>query len=71
MTSVLDKPAQIEMFRYKTLLKGLRLEMVGMKMSRGQSCYSIIKQEFGLKGSKQKVYDQFKLMLEQVNERAV
>lgn len=71
MTSVLDKPAQIEMFRYKTLLKGLRLEMVGMKMSRGQSCYSIIKQEFGLKGSKQKVYDQFKSMLEQVNERAV
>lgn len=71
MATVLDNPAQIEMFRYKTLLKGLRLEMVGMQMSRGQSCYSIIKQEFGLKGSKQKVYDQFKLMLEQVNERAV
>lgn len=71
MTSVLDKPAQIEMFRFKTLLKGLRLETLGMKMSRGQSCYSIIKQEFGLKGSKQKVYDQFKSMLEQVNERAV
>lgn len=71
MATVLDNPAQIEMFRYKTLLKGLRLEMVGMQMSRGQSCYSIIKQEFGLKGSKQKVYDQFKSMLEQVNERAV
>ena len=69
--TVLDKPEQIEMFRYKTLLKGLRLETLGMKMSRGQSCYNIIKQEFDLKGSKQKVYDQFKLMLEQVNEGAV
>lgn len=68
---VLDKPEQIEMFRYKALLRGLRLETLGMKMSRGQSSYSIIKQEFGLKGSKQKVYDQFKLMLEQVNERAL
>ena len=71
MTTVLDTPEQIEMFRYKTLLKGLRLETLGMQMSRGRSCYSIIKQEFGLKGSKQKGFDQFKLMLDQVNERAV
>ena len=71
MTTVLDTPEQIEMFRYKTLLKGLKLETLGMQMSRGRSCYSIIKQEFGLKGSKQKVFDQFKLMLEQVNESAV
>jgi hypothetical protein len=68
---VLDTPGQIEMFRYKTLLRGLRLEIAGMQMSRGRSCYSIVKSEFGLKGSKQKVYDQFKLMLEQVNERAL
>lgn len=71
MTMVLDTPTQIEMFRCKTLLRGLRLEIAGMKMSRGRSCFSIIKSDFGLKGSKQKVYDQFKLMLEQVNERAL
>ena len=64
MTMVLDTPNQIEMFRRKTLLRGLRLEIAGMKMSRGRSCYSIIKQDFGLKGNKQKVYDQFKLILE-------
>ena len=46
MSAVLDKPEQIEMFRYKTLLKGLKLETLGMQMSRGRSCYSIIKQEF-------------------------
>ena len=71
MTTVLDTPEQIEMARYKILLKGLRLETLGMQMSRVKSCYSIIKQEFGLKGSKQKVFDQFKLMLEQVDERAL
>ena len=37
MTTVLDTPEQIEMFRYKTLLKGLRLETLGMQMSRGRS----------------------------------
>ena len=71
MATVLDTPEQIEMFRYKTLLRGLRLETQGLQMSRGRSCYSIIKEEFDLKGSKQKVYDQFKLMLEQVDERAL
>ena len=71
MSAVLDTPEQIEMFRYKTLLRGLRLETQRLQMSRGRSCYSIIKQEFGLKGRKQKVVDQFKLMLEQVDERAL
>ena len=71
MATVLDTPEQIEMFRYKTLLRGLRLETQGLQMSTGRSSDSIIKQEFGLKGSKQKVFDQFKLMLEQVDERAL
>ncbi len=57
-------PKQIEAFRFKTLLRGLKLELVGMKMSRGRSCYSIVKDEFRLKGSKQAVYDQFKQLIE-------
>tara|TARA_B110000196_G_scaffold316653_1_gene328367 strand:- start:673 stop:825 length:153 start_codon:yes stop_codon:yes gene_type:complete len=35
----------------------LKLEILGMTR-RGQSAYAIIKQETGLKGSKQKVYDE-------------
>jgi len=61
----LNTPTQIEAFRFKTLLRGLRLEINGLKMSRGVSCYSIIKQEFNLKGSKQKVYDQLSQLLTQ------
>ena len=58
--SSINKPEQIDMYRQRVLLKGLKLELIGMKLSRGQSCYSIIKQEYGLKGNKQSVYDQFK-----------
>ena len=57
---VYDTPEAIEAYRQRVLLKGLEAELRGMKLSRGRSCYSIIKEEFGLKGSKQKVYDQFK-----------
>lgn len=53
----------IDRYRMKVLLSGLKLELEGMKR-RGQSCYSIVKQEFGLKGNKQSVYNQFKTITE-------
>ena len=52
-------------YRERVLLSGLKLETKGMKMSRGKSCYAIVKQEYGFKGSKQKVYEQLKAHLEQ------
>ena len=61
---ILDTPNQIEAFRQRTLLRGLQGEIMGLRLSRGRSCYSIIKEEFGLTGSKQKVYDQFKKLLQ-------
>lgn len=60
---ILTQPNQIAQFRARTLLRGLKLETLGMT-KRGQSCYSIIKAEYGLKGSKQKVYEQFKKILD-------
>lgn len=46
------------------LLSGLKLEMKGLNRSRNlKSCYSIIKDEFNLKGNKEKVYNQFKELL--------
>ena len=62
---ILDTPTQIEAFRQRTLLRGLQAELRGLQLCRGRSCYSIIKQDFGLKGSKQKVYDQFKQLLQE------
>lgn len=60
----------IEAYRLAVLEKALKLELIGLK-GRGRSAYSVIKSEFGLKGSKQKVYDQFvKLRKEMLNAQA-
>jgi hypothetical protein len=55
--STINTPEQIELFRLATLHKMLKLETLGMTRS-GQSAYSIIKQETGLTGSKQRVFEQ-------------
>jgi hypothetical protein len=57
----------IQLFRQRTLLRALQLEVKGMKISRGASAYSIIKKEYDLKGSKQKVLEQFERL---ISERA-
>lgn len=49
---------QIDKFRFLTLRRGLMLEISGMKVSRGTSCYAILKKDFGLKGSRQEVLEQ-------------
>jgi len=59
----LDKPEQIQMARYLTMRSGLKLEIQGMRLTRGVSCYKLIKDTFGLKGNKQKVLDQFEDLL--------
>lgn len=51
---------QTNLFRMKTLLIGLKMEATtGMKLTRGRSCYSIIKSEYKIKGNKVSVYNQF------------
>jgi len=43
----------------------LKLEILGLRRSRGRSAASIIKQEFGLKGSNNKVLVDFEALLRQ------
>jgi hypothetical protein len=47
------------LFSFIALESALRLEVKGMKMSMGRSAYSIVKDRYGLKGSKQRVLEQF------------
>ena len=54
---------QIPRARLLVLRSSLKLEIVGLK-KRGRSAYSIVKEEFGLKGNKQKVLDQYNEILE-------
>tara|TARA_R110002110_G_scaffold68586_1_gene185580 strand:- start:499 stop:708 length:210 start_codon:yes stop_codon:yes gene_type:complete len=65
-TLVLDTPQAIDGFRVRTLRSALKLEVLGMSR-KGQSVYSIVKQEFGFKGSKQKVLDQLLAYIKEHN----
>lgn len=51
----------IDWFRMRTLQSALKLELAGLK---GRvNAYALIKQEFGLKGTKERVYEQFAAMV--------
>jgi hypothetical protein len=60
---VITSPNEIQLFRLLTLRSGLKLEIRGLKVSKGRSCFAIIKQEFGLTGSREEVLEQFNEML--------
>ena len=56
-TIIADTPEAINFFQLAARKGALGLECKGMTR-RGQSAYSICKQVYGLKGNKQKVYEQ-------------
>ena len=64
---IIDKPEDIDLYSIMTKRSALVLEMRGMKR-RGRSAYSLIKEEFGLKGSKQKVFEQLTEIIEVIIE---
>jgi len=55
---ILDQPDQIKFARLATLKAALKLECLGMKMSRGTSAYAMLKRDYGYKGNKAKVLAQ-------------
>jgi|TARA_R110000751_G_scaffold100368_1_gene194325 hypothetical protein len=65
-TIVLDTPQAIDGFRTRMLRSALKLEVLGMSR-KGQSVYSIVKQEFGFKGNKQQVLDQLLAYIKEHN----
>lgn len=52
---IITKPEQIELYRLKVLLSALKLEANGLKLSRGSSALSVVKKQFGFKGSRERV----------------
>ena len=45
----------IPIYRLHVLRSGIKLEGNGMRVSRGRSCLSIVKKEFGWKGNREKI----------------
>lgn len=62
---VADTPEAIDRFRLVALKGALKLETLGMKR-RGQSVYSIVKQEFGFKGNKASVLKQLEQKIKEI-----
>lgn len=63
----------IEYFAMVQALSGLKLEMKGIRIARGVSCYALIKKRYGLKGSREKVLTQFQAMVDgrQANQKHI
>ncbi len=70
---IADTPQKIDLYRMNVLEKMLKLEMLGIKMNKGgqPTAYSVIKKEYNLKGSRQKVYDTFKQIVATTKEREI
>ena len=65
-----DGPQAVDFFRMNTLLQGMKFELkTGMKMTRGPSCFTRVKKEYGLKGSKEKLIEQFEKLLAEANKK--
>lgn len=57
--TVITGADDIGKFRILAIRGTLKLELKGIKMIRGRSAFARIKEEFGLKGRNQAVYDAF------------
>ena len=60
---ILDTPDQIARYRLATLRAALKLEIAGMKRSRGPSAYAILKKE-GFTGTRADILEQINKQLE-------
>ena len=64
---ILDTPEKIDMALFLSLRSALKLECLGMGR-RGQSAYSIIKQEYGFKGTKKSVLQQMEQIIKEFKQ---
>jgi len=65
-----DGPQAVDFFRMNALLSGMKFELkTGMKLTRGPSSFTFVKKEYGLKGNKQKLIDQFEKLVAEENQK--
>jgi len=54
----------IDIYKLLALRSALSLECEGISIRRGFSAFAIVKKEYGLKGNKKKVFEQFDAIVE-------
>lgn len=53
---VFDGADGVRLFRLGTIVRGMKLELLGMRLTaKAPSCFTIARREFGLRGSKEKI----------------
>ena len=62
--TIVDTPDGIAFFQMCARRGALKLEISGLKRSRGRTAYSICKEVYGLKGSRQSVLEQMNALIE-------
>jgi len=65
-TMIIDTKEDINMFRLLAIKGRLKMELGGLKFRT--STHAMVKREFGFKGNRQKVYDQFCEMVEKLKK---
>jgi hypothetical protein len=61
--TMINTPGQIQLFRMYCQKAALKMEMLGLK-KKGRTAYSMIKEEYDLKGSKKSVLEQLQILIE-------
>jgi len=56
----------IPLYRLMVMASGLKLEVQGLRLTRGRTCYAMAKSELGFKGNKAKVLAQLQAHIETV-----
>ena len=66
---IMDGSEAIEVYRIATIISGMKLEMLGMRLSRkAPSCFTIARKQYGLKGNKASLFAQMQQIL--IDQRA-
>jgi len=65
---IAENKYQIQLYSMLALRARLKLEMVGMK-GRGRTAYSLIKEELGIKGDRQKVLNKINEIIQVMKEQ--
>ena len=65
---IAENKYQIQLYSMLVLRARLKLELVGLK-GRGRTAYSLLKQELGIKGSRQKVLDKVNEIIQVMKEQ--
>ena len=68
--NLFDGPKAVNFFRMNVLLQEMKTELkTGMKLTRGPSCFTRVKQEYGLKGNKERLIAQFEKLVAEENQK--